>query len=100
MGLNFNDIVWSPQAEQDLESILEYYLQASPAYAHKHILDILESAEKMVFSEQWQIDEYDPNSRRAIINRKFRVLYRVVEDIVIITHVYPTQKDPKGILKK
>lgn len=100
MGINFNEIVWSSQAEHDLDLILEYYLEASPEYAHKHIIDILESAEKMVFSEQWQLDEYDSNSRRAIINKRFRVLYRVVEDMVLITRIYPTQKDPKGILKK
>lgn len=100
MGINFNEIVWSSQAELDLDSILEYYLEASPEYAHKHIIDIIESSEKIIFSEQWQIDEYDPNSRRAIINRRFRVLYRVIESTVLITRVYPTQKDPKGIFKK
>lgn len=100
MGLNFDDILWSPQSEQDLDSILEYYLKASPKKAHQHIVDILDGAEAMVFSEQWQVDEYDPSCRRAIIKRKFRVLYKVIDKTVLITRVYPTQKDPEGILKK
>ncbi len=42
MGLNFDEIVWSPQFEHDLDSILEYYLRVSPENAHQHIVDILD----------------------------------------------------------
>lgn len=100
MGLNFDEIVWSPQAENDIDDILEYYQKASPEKANQHIIDIIDHAEEMVFSEQWQVDEYDPSCRRAIIKKKFRVLYRVIDKIVLVTRVYPTQKDPEGILKK
>ena len=100
MGLNFDEIVWSPQSDKDLDDILEYYQKVSPEKAHQHIVDILNGAEEMVFSEQWQIDEYDPSCRRAIIKRKFRVLYKVIDKTVLVTRVYPTKKDPAGILKK
>jgi len=100
MGLNFDEIVWSPQSDKDLDDILEYYQKASPEKAHQHIIDILDSAEEMVFSEQWQVDEYDPSCRRAIIKRKFRVLYKIIDKTVLVTRVYPTKKDPKGILLK
>jgi len=97
MGQNFDEIVWSPQSSKDLDDILEYFQKASSEKAHQHIIDILDGAEEMVFSEQWQVDEYDPSCRRAIIKKRFRVLYRVIENTVLITRVYPTQKDPERI---
>lgn len=71
---DYDIIVWSPQSEEDLDSILEYYLEVTPEKAHQHIINILDSIEKIIFSNQWQVDEYDSTCRRAIIARKFRVL--------------------------
>jgi len=97
MEKNYQSIVWSPQSERDLDDILEYYLKTSPETAYQRILEILSSTENLVFSEQWQIDEYDPSCRRIIAVKKFRVLYRIVNNTILITRVYPTKKDPKGI---
>jgi plasmid stabilization system protein ParE len=100
MALDFDRIVWSTQSELDLDAILDYYLKVSPDKAHSYILHILDETEKIVFSEQWQMDEFDPSCRRAFIDGKFRVLYKVIEKTVLVTRVYPTQKNPDGILKK
>jgi len=99
MSTNYNKIVWSKQSEDDLDQILEYYLSVSSEKADQHILDIINFAEGIVFSQQWQIDEYDSSCRRAIIKRKFRVLYKIFDKTILITRVYPTQRDPSGIKK-
>lgn len=71
MAKNYDQIVWSTQSEVDLDDILEYYLKASPEKAYVHINDIIDAVEQTVFSEQWQVDEYDSSCRRIIVKRKY-----------------------------
>ena len=92
-------IVWSKEAQNDLNDIEDYYSKTSPDKAIKNILHIILEVEKIVFLEQWQIDEFDVSCRRMIVDRKFRVLYKIIDQIILITAVYPTQKNPKNILK-
>ena len=95
----FKGIVWSLDAENDLDAIEEYYAIVSPEKSLEKIIKIILEIEETVYSKQWQIDEYDPSCRRMIINKKFRVLYKNTDDIILITGVYPTKKDPENILK-
>jgi addiction module RelE/StbE family toxin len=99
MNKNFNSIVWSIDAENDLNEIEVYYSKISPKKAIEKIINIILKVEETVFSEQWQIDEFDPSCRRMIINRKFRVLYKIIDETILITRIYPTQKDPENILE-
>ena len=99
MNDTIDKIVWSPQSEQDLDNILKYYQEFSPDYADKHIISIINSVSDLIFSKQFQVDEYDPSSRRLFVKKKFRVIYKVVGKIILITRVYPTQKNPEGIRK-
>ncbi|GAB1857568.1 hypothetical protein MHTCC0001_24040 [Flavobacteriaceae bacterium MHTCC 0001] len=100
MAKNYDQIIWSTQSEVDLDNILKYYLKASPEKAYDHINDIIDAVEQTVFSEQWQVDEYDPSCRRVIVKRKYRVYYQVEDKTVRITRVYPTQKNSEDILKE
>lgn len=99
MNGKFKNIIWSSEAENDLDAIEEYYAIISPEKSLEKIIKIVLEVEETVFSKQWQIDEYDPSCRRMIINRKYRVLYKNIDDIILITGVYPTKKDPENILK-
>ena len=47
---------------------------------------------QVVFSKQWQIDEFDAASRRIIIDKKFRIVYRELGETILITRVYPTKR--------
>lgn len=97
MAKNYNTILWSKQSENDLDDILEYYLETSPEKAYLHINNIINSVEQIVFSEQWQVDEYDTSFRRIIVNKKFKVYYTIDDSNILITRVYPTQKKPKKL---
>jgi plasmid stabilization system protein ParE len=92
-------IIWSSKAEEDLDEILEHYLEYAPDAAHQRILNIIEGVEKLLFTEQYQVDEYDPSCRRMIVDERFRVLYQPIEKGVLISQVYPSKKDPKGLRK-
>ncbi|WP_298762665.1 type II toxin-antitoxin system RelE/ParE family toxin [uncultured Polaribacter sp.] len=97
MNKNFDTIIWSSDSENDLDDIEEYYTSVSPEKSTQKIIDIILKVEETIFSEQWQIDEFDSSSRRMIINKKFRVLYKIIDKNIIITRVYPTQKNPENI---
>jgi addiction module RelE/StbE family toxin len=98
-----NDMVksihWSFEADADLSEIFEYYLEHAPENASQNILDLISETEKIVFTKQWQIDEFDSTCRRIIIKRKFRVVYKIIDDVTLITAVYPTKKNPEFFRK-
>lgn len=96
MNDSFNDIVWSKQAEYDLDDIEDYYIKFVPEKSSEKIITIILEVEKTVFAKQWQVDEYDSSCRRIIINKKFRVLYKIIDETILITRIYPTQKNPEN----
>lgn len=97
MSQSFLKIVWSPQSEEDLLEILKHFQYHTPDKANDKILEIILEVEKLIFAEQYQIDEYDPSCRRFFVKNKFRIVYKVVDDHILITRIYPTKKDPKNI---
>ena len=86
------EIVWSKEAEADLNAIYEHYLTYAPENANNRVLQIILATEELVFPEQWQVDEIDSASRRIIVDKRFRVVYREVGSALLITRVYPTKK--------
>ncbi|WGF93533.1 type II toxin-antitoxin system RelE/ParE family toxin [Aequorivita marisscotiae] len=93
-------IHWSPEAERDLEEIFEFYFKNSPNSASKNIVSIITETEKMVFTKQWQVDEFDPTCRRVIVKGKFRVVYKIINEFILVTAVYPTKKNPENFRKE
>ncbi len=92
-------IFWSPEAESDLDDIYEYYAEHSKGNELKNILSIIDEAESLVFNKQWQVDECDSSCRRIIVKSKFRVVYKVIRNEIMITAVYPTKKNPENFRK-
>ena len=90
-------VSWSKDSERDLDQIYEHYLEHAPETADKRIDNIFDAVDELVFTEQWQVDEYDPKSRRIIVDKRFRVLYRETKNGILIVRVHPAKKDPKGI---
>lgn len=99
MDGKFSAIIWSLDAENDLDDIKDYYAIVSPEKSLEKIVEIILEVEQTVFSKQWQVDEYDSSCRRIIINKKYRVLYKNIDDIILITRVYPTKKNPENFSK-
>jgi plasmid stabilization system protein ParE len=90
-------VIWSKASERDLDQIYAYYLEQAPETAHKRITNILEAVGELVFADQWQVDEYDPKSRRIIVDNRFRVLYREIKDGILVVRVHPVKKDPQSM---
>jgi plasmid stabilization system protein ParE len=90
---------WSYEAEMDLDGIFEFYFESSPNTASKNIVSIISETEKVVYTKQWQVDEFDPTCRRIVVKGKFRVVYKIINDFILVTAVYPTKKNPENFRK-
>lgn len=88
-------IVWSEQAEEDIDEIFKYYLCTSPSTAQERIVNILQETESLIqLNVKWQLDEIDQRYHRVFVDEnRFRILYKEVNEIVLITRVYPTSKN-------
>lgn len=100
MDEKIKGIHWSLEAEKDLDEIFEFYLEYSSSNAIKNILQIISETQRMIFTKQWQVDEFDPTCRRIVVKGKYRVVYKIIEDVILITAVYPTKKNPENFRKK
>lgn len=93
------NIHWSDEAKSDLDEIHKFYLEHSPVNASQNLLDLISETEEIVFTKQWQIDEFDSAFRRIIVKRKFRVVYKIIAKTILITAIYPTKKNPESFRK-
>ena len=99
MGDRVKNIHWSEEANNDLDEIYEFYLEHTPNKASQNLIDLISEAEEIIFTKQWQVDEFDSAFRRIIVKRKFRVVYKIFSDVIFITAVYPTKKNPEDFRK-
>lgn len=99
MDERVKNIHWSEEATNDLDEIYEFYLERSPEKASQNLLNLISETEEIIFTKQWQVDEFDPSSRRIVVQRKFRVVYQIIANNIVITAVYPTKKNPDDFRK-
>ena len=56
--MNKLSVFWTHEAENDLDLIYDYYFEKSPIVALRLLNEIITSAESLVFSNQYQIENY------------------------------------------
>ena len=92
------NVVWTFEAENDLDDIYEFYLQVSHKIALKIISEIILETDKIVFLEEFQVDEINSKYRRIIV-RHFKILYRVVSNEIVIFGVFDSRQNPEKLIK-
>ena len=92
------NVVWTFEAENDLDDIYEFYLQVSDEIALKIISEIILETDKIVFLEEFQVDEINSKYRRIIV-RHFKILYRVVSNEIVIFGVFDSRQNPEKLIK-
>ena len=95
--MNKLEIVWSDQAQKQVENIYNYYQSKSEQGALNVVNAILESPESIKYPEQYQIDEINRNYRRIIVRGTYKVMYQVDGQIIRIVAVVGTGQSPKDI---
>jgi plasmid stabilization system protein ParE len=97
MGEKSLNIIWTPKAVDALDTIHGFYASKSVNAADRMSNGIIETASSLVFPEQYQLDETDPQGRRMIY-RYYKIFYEVHHGAVFILNIIDTRMNPsKGI---
>jgi plasmid stabilization system protein ParE len=97
--MNKLEIIWSHQAEAQVENIFRHYQSKSAQGALNLVKAILESPESIKYPEQYQVDEVNKNYRRIIVRGNYKVLYQNKGQIISIVAVVGTTQSPETIRK-
>lgn len=84
------DIVWSPQAIEDLRTIREYISRDSPRYGSLIARRLVAAVERVsVFPESGRVvPEIGEPATREVLWRNYRIVYRIVETKVEVVTVF------------
>lgn len=83
-------VVWTRQARESLNTILDYRYKEIPSARKIVRKDIIDASNQIVFAEQYQKDEIFPQYRR-IIARDYKILYKEQKSIAFILTVVCTR---------
>lgn len=86
-------VIWTLEVTKDLEEIFSFIAEKSPVSASRTIETIIEAAENLRFSEQYQADEYNPKYRRLIVSH-YKLVYKILNDELVILRAFDTRIDP------
>jgi|SRR5690606_478582 len=98
MPKKLTQIVWTRQARESLNAILDYRYKEIPSARKIVRKDIIEASKHIVFVEQYQKDEIFPQYRRIIV-RDYKVIYKEQNGIAYILNVICTRADKDTITK-
>jgi len=86
-------IVWSNRVKAQLKSIHDYIKNKlkSPQGAKNVKQDILNTSKSIVFVEQYEVDEIQPEYRRMLV-RHYKILYKEKKGKIHILGVFDTQQ--------
>ena len=84
-------VFWTASAKGDLRKIID-------VVSNDKFTEIVEAPLCIVFSEQFQFDEYRIDCRRMIIGN-YKLLYQFKDNVITIVRVFNTRQDPSKSLK-
>lgn len=84
---------WTIDALTSLKEIYDFYKKKSLQGAQNVKTDIFNSPKSVVYPEQYQIDEVNSEYRRIIV-RNYKVLYKEIDNIIVVFDVICTLKNP------
>lgn len=78
---------WTPQAADDLQAIHDFIARDSPHYAQLTVEEILAAVDRLVrFPLMGRVvPEHHRDDLRELIKPPYRIVYRIGEDIKILT---------------
>ena len=88
-------ILWSPQSLRDLDAIHEYIAADSKHYADLTIARIFSAVERLIqfpYSGRIVPEGDEPEIREVIVGR-FRVVYRVRDELVEVATVFRASRE-------
>lgn len=95
--VNEVQIIWSKDAEKDLKKVYQFCAKQDIIYAHKIIVELIQSPEKILFIHQFQEDEYLGNAYRRLFIKNWRIVYKVKDHKITILRVFDTRQNPNKL---
>ena len=92
MNLKVNKIVWTRQAQEALNAILDYRYSKIPSARKIVRKDIIDASKGIVFVDQFQQDEISPEYRKIVV-RDYKLIYKAEKRIVYILNVVCTKAE-------
>jgi toxin ParE1/3/4 len=95
-------IIWTDFATRTLLEIYQYYkLKVSPTIARKIKSDILVTTQQLIkhpYSGQIEFNlEKLKEGHRHLVKGNYKIIYKEVEEGILITDVFDTRQDPVKI---
>ena len=93
-------IIWSHNSETDLDEIFEIISQDSPKNAINFIKGLVQSVEKiLLFPNSGRVvPEFSIAHIRELQYKDYRIVYSVMEDVVLILTVFNGHKEIRRFL--
>ena len=96
-------VKWTETAEDDLKAIVEYIALDNPDAAQAVFDNIRIKAEKLIsFPERGRIvpelSKYGLSQYRELLPTPWRIIYRIVEEIVFVMGIFDGRRDLEDIL--
>lgn len=82
------EIIWTPFALEDLQSIYDYIAQDSPTYASRYIDKLVDRVDILIAHPEAGrvVPEFEDESIRELIEGSYRLVYKVrsIDEVAII----------------
>lgn len=96
-------VIWTDFAIESLRAIFDYYAQyVSEDIAHNIRMQILGKVDYLIYHpELGQIEDYLRSlnqHHRYLISGNYKIIYRVLEDTIIINDVFDVRQNPQRML--
>jgi plasmid stabilization system protein ParE len=92
------EIIWSETAEQDLNDILEYWIEhnKSNSYSIK-LAQIFLKATRLLIKMPYSGVATDSNNIRCIFRENYSMFYEILESKIIIHRIWDNRRNPEHI---
>jgi toxin ParE1/3/4 len=92
------EIIWTVSAYKDLQNIMNFIFEDSPYYAMSFYEDVMDKAQTLIdFPHRGRIvPELDNPNMREIFIHRYRLIYQISNNNLIITTIIHGARDYKG----
>ena len=95
-------VIWTNEAFEDIESTAEYISKDSPFYASAFVEAVLETGKALKDSPKRgrRVPEIDDDNIREIFIKKYRLIYKIKDEHIVILALIHGARDLKKLWPK
>lgn len=98
-------IVWTIQAQEDLEAIYQYWLPVNEAYATKLYNSLIDEADVLALhpktgAAERMLEHLPGHYRSLLADRRHKLVYTIEEDDIVIHAVWDCRQNPDNLTSK